>query len=439
MDPASQQPENTVVERSDFTRSGSNTSCITGPPPPAPAIAQPAVVGTTLSKEPMTNTHIPPAQSPPPPPTTQPLPYIQSTLFVQPSQSQNTYTYAPFATQQPYPSSQPQMMPIRPFPHTGLPSSQPYQPQIIHAPSAPHTPLPSVQSPMMPMTSNTTSMNGVNLQTPNLATIMTIMEVVRHMDQSSWFSQNQLPVSQQPINSNASTSSERPTTPELTPSTSTFQASGRFQSPGIDGSLTTHQSHFLRNTATAPRKHGSGTEVSEDRPVTRKLRINPSRGLPDEMLTPSTSRKRPPAVKPTNPPSKRLRKGKERAISTDSSEHSEVDELMEASDDSYSTYSSASLPVRPRNIVARKKHGEIFLSVSGQPLRFFVQVDLHGRHTVVTNIKVCLDSISYRKLDANGFSRKTRERLSTILQMPTIRSCSLVLIPFRAFLTRPLL
>lgn len=248
----------------------------------------------------------------------------------------------------------------------------------------------------------------MNLQTPNLATIMTIMEVVRHMDHSSWLGQNQLPVSQPPISSNTSTFSKQASNPGSTPLTS------RFESPGID----------------------AGTDASEDRSATRELRTNTFRR---QVLIPTTSRKRPLAVKPANPPPKRFRKGKERAISMDSSEHSEADELVEASDDSYSTYSSVPPLVRPRHIVARKRRGEIFLSGSGQPLRFFVQVDLHGRHTVVTNIKVCLGSTFYRKLDADGLSRKTRGRLSTILLMPTIRSCLLVLIPFKVFSTRPLL
>ncbi|KAH0838262.1 hypothetical protein J3R83DRAFT_6518 [Lanmaoa asiatica] len=338
VDPTSQRPD----EHLDITRSESNTSAphVRGPPPPGPPIAQP----------------------------------------VAPTQSQNTYAYAPFTAQQAYPSSQSQVMPTQPFPHTGFPSSHL---QTIHASSVPHTPLPSVQSQMMQMTPNTTSINGVNFQTPNLATIMTIMEVVRHMDQSTWFGQNQMPVSQPPANSNTSTFSvQSPATREPIPSTS-----GGLESLGLDPSLSSSQDHLLSDSATSSRKYGSGTEFSEDRLMTRNSRPKPSRRPPDEILTPLISRKRPPVVKPTNPPPKRLRKGKEKAISTDSSEHSEVDELMEVSDGPYSTHSSASPPAPPRNIIARKKHGEIFLSGSGQPLRFFVQVDLHGRHTVVTNIK----------------------------------------------------
>lgn len=426
MDPTSQRAENPVVEVSDTTRSESNTPRTL--PLPAPAIAQPAVVGTTLSKEPMVDTHIPPAQStpPPPPPAAQPLPYHQPTLFVQPSQSQNTYAYAPFATQQPYPSSQPQMMPTQPFLHSSLPSSQPHHPQLIHAP------LPSVQTPMMQMTSNAAPMNGMNLQTTNLATLMTIMDVVRYMDQSSRFGQNQLPI-------NSDLTSQQPTTPGPTLSTPTFPLTGKRKSPESDASLNCSQDHFFEDTVTTSRQHGSDTEASEDRPVTRKSRIKPSRRPPDEMSIPSVSRKRPPAVKPTNPPPKRLRKAKYRANSMDSSEHSEADELLEVSGDSFSAHFSVSPPAQPRNIIAHKKRGEIFLSESGKPLRFFVQVDHHGRHTVVTNIKVCLDDIGYRKLDIDGSSRKTRGKLSTPLQMPTIRSCSLALTPFKAFSTRQLL
>ncbi|KAG8219759.1 hypothetical protein J3R82DRAFT_731 [Butyriboletus roseoflavus] len=379
VDSTSQRPENAVAEHLDVTRPQFNTSV------PGPPIAQPAVVGVTPSEEPMADSHngIPPPQSPPPSPATQPLPYLQPTLFVQPSQSQNTYTYPPFTTQQVYPSSHPQVMSTQSFPQTGFPSSQP---QMVHTPGVSHTLSPSIQSQMMQMTPNTTSTNGVNLQTPNLATLMTIMEVVRHMDQSSWFGQNQLPVSQPPTNFNTSTFPvQSPVTPGPTTSTSIFQAPGGFESPSVDASLPSSEDHLLSDTATSPRKYRSGTEVSEDRSMT--LNIKSSRRPPDKTSTPSVSRKRPPAVKPTDLPRKRLRKGKEKAISTDSSEHSEVDELMEASDRSYSTHSSASPPARPRKIIARKKHGEIFMSVSGKPLRFFVQVDLHGRHTVVTTIK----------------------------------------------------
>ena len=398
MDPTFQRTENTAAEHSDITRPVSNTSAahVTGLPPPGLPTAHPAVTGAIFSEEPMadTNDDIPLPQSPPPPLAAQPLPYLQSTLFVQPSQPQNTYAHAPFATHQAYPSSQSQMMPTQPFQHTGFPSSQP---QVIHTPSVSHVPLPSVRSPMTQMTSNPTPLNGLNLQTPNLATIMTIMEVVRHMDHSNWFGQNQLPVSQPPANSNTSTFSvQPPAAPGPTPSTSTFQATGGYESPGVETSLSSPRDH-PSDTAISSWKHGS-TEVSEDRPMTQKSRIKRARRPPDEVLTSSISRKRPPAVKPTHPPPKRLRKGKEKAISTDSSEHSEVDELMEVSDGSYSTHSSTSPPAQPRNIIARKKHGEIFLSGSGQPLRFFVQVDLHGRHTVVTNIKVCLVGISHRKI-----------------------------------------
>ena len=283
-------------------------------------------------------------------------------------------------------------MPTQPFPHTGFPSSQ----QVAHAPSVPHTPLPSVQPPMTQMMSNMTSLNGPNLQTPNLATIMTIMEVVRHMDHSSWFGQslNQLPVSQPLANSNTSMFSMQPqATPGPTLSTPALQAT-RVESPRVDASLSSSQD-LLSDTTTSSPKHGFVTGVSEDRPTTRKSRSKHARRPPDEVSTPPISRKRPSAVKPTNPPPKRLRKRKERAVSTDSSEHSEVDELIKVSDGPYSTHSSASPPAQPRNIIARKKHGEIFLSSSGHPLRFFVQVDLHGRHSVVTNIKVSLDSISH--------------------------------------------
>lgn len=51
---------------------------------------------------------------------------------------------------------------------------------------------------------------------------------------------------------------------------------------------------------------------------------------------------------------------------------------------------SSTPPEPSRVVVTPRKAGEIFLSESGEALRFFVQVDLHGRHNVVTNIKVCV-------------------------------------------------
>lgn len=408
VDPASHGPENTVTEH----RLESN---ISGPPKPGPPKAQPVTVDTIISEEPMViiNDNIKPLQSPPPS-AAQPLSYPHPTLFAQPSQPQNAYTFAPYSTQQSYPSSQSQIMPTQPFSHTP-------QPQVVHAPSVPHTPLPSVQSLATQMTSNMTSADGLNFQNQNLAAIMTIMEVVRRMDNSSWFGQNQLPASQPPANSNTSMFPvQPPATPGPAPSISTLQVTRKFESPGVDASMSSSQGH-LSDTATSSRKYESVTEVSEDRPMTRKSRAKLARRLPDETLTPSISRKRPPAVKPTNPPPKRLRKGKEKVNFSDSSEVSESDELMEVSDGSCScsTRSSASPPTRPRKIIARKKHGEIFV-LGGQPLRFFVQVDLHGRHTVVANIKVRLDDISQLKFDTDYFDRKTRERLLTISQMPTI-------------------
>lgn len=367
-------------------------------------MAQPTLVGKTLPEELMAdaNGDVPPPHSPPPPSVTQPLPYSQPTLFAQPSQPQNIYAYTSYVTQQAScPSSQPQMVPTQPFLHTSFPSSQQ---QIVHPPSAPNTPLPPVQPPMTPqIMSNLISRNGLNLQNPDIATIMTIMEVVRHMDHSSWFGQNQLPISQPPANPSGSAFFVQPSgTPGSTPSTSTFRATRVTESPGVDVSLSSSQEH---HGATSSREHEPATEVFEDRPRKRKSRTKLARS-PDKMSTPSTSRKRPPVVKPTNPPPKRLRKGKEKAILTDPSEHSEVDELKEDSDDSYPPHSSVSPSAQPRNIVARKMHGEIFLSGSGQPLRFFVQVDLHGRHAVVTNIKVYLKSIFHFKLDADCFIEK---------------------------------
>ncbi|KAF9244637.1 hypothetical protein BU15DRAFT_59388 [Melanogaster broomeanus] len=273
---------------------------------------------------------------------------------------------------------------LQSFPHAGFPASQPH---MMHAQTIPHVPFHQPQ--VMQMGPNPPSTNGVNAQAPNLAAIMTIMEVVRHMDQSAWFGHSQMPLTQPPANLSpffmqAPIKSE-PTMDDAhaaSLSTHNFQSNGGFEATEIVPSVSSSQDR-VRGGSTSL-KHQSS---AEHRSSTRKSQSS-RRWLSDEVLEPSISRKGPPAVKPTNPPAKRSRKGKEKAVSPEPSEHSEVDQLAGASDDSsFVTHSSTPLPAQSQDVAAHKLPGEIFLSKSGQPLQFFVQVDLHGRHNVVSNIK----------------------------------------------------
>ncbi|KAF9229225.1 hypothetical protein BS17DRAFT_876813 [Gyrodon lividus] len=397
VDPTSHQLEHIDV---DPPASPDTSVHVPVPSSPKPPATQPTVANPFHAEELMASTHhdtpsVPPQQSQQPPPATQAFPYPQFGSFIQPPQSHNAYAYPPFSTQLAHPSSQSQMMPSprQPFPHATFPSSQP---QMAQTPAVPHAPLPSSQPQMMQMGPNLTSYNGVNFQPPNLAAIMTIMEVVRHMDQSAWSGQNQTPWTQPPANPNTtpfflqSPTNTGPTMNDVhtsSLSTHNFQPNGWFESPAAVPSMSISLSHS--RGASASLKHQSSAKHLDSHYSTRKSYPKSSRRQPpDEVLTPSTSRKRPPTDKPTNPPPKRSHKGKERAVSPESSEGSEVDNLAGACDDTSSpTHSSTSPPTQPRNVTAHKTQGEIFLSQSGQPLQFFVQVDLHGRHNVVSNIK----------------------------------------------------
>ncbi|KIK83663.1 hypothetical protein PAXRUDRAFT_14596 [Paxillus rubicundulus Ve08.2h10] len=388
VDPTPQQ-----LDHIDLDPPASNTSPV--PPPPEPTATQTTAVNPFLAEESMESTHhdtspMPPQQSQQPPPASQALPYSQPGSFVQPPQSQNAYPYPSFVPQHVSPSSQSQIKPQQ-FPHTTFPSSQL---QMIQA--VPHTPFPSAQPHTIQMGSEATY-NGVNFQPQNFAAVMAIMDVVRHMDQSAWLGQNQMPLTQPPANHNPSPFFLQPQmnlgptmngahTPSL--STHNSQAMEEFEPAAIDPFLTTSLGHSNGGSASTSFEYQSSAEYLDSRHSTRKSQTKSFHSqLPDEALTPSVSRGRPPAVKPTNPP-RRSRKGKEKAVSPESSEDCRPDELAPASSDSSSPINpSTSPPTQPRKVTAHKQKGEIFLSESGQPLQFFVQVDLHGRHNVVSNIK----------------------------------------------------
>ncbi|KAG1862222.1 hypothetical protein F4604DRAFT_1587589 [Suillus subluteus] len=104
----------------------------------------------------------------------------------------------------------------------------------------------------------------------------------------------------------------------------------------------------------------------QPRPSGRKPRTDTSSRAPSTVLL---------------PPSRSL-KGKERVVISDESDNDEDD--PPAGSDNLFEQSLLSSPGRTN---ARKNSGEVFLDDQGQPLTFFVQVDLQGRSGVVSNIK----------------------------------------------------
>lgn len=119
------------------------------------------------------------------------------------------------------------------------------------------------------------------------------------------------------------------------------------------------------------------------------LRFDP-RQSSSEVLSPSISRKRSPAIKPTRPP-KRANKGKGKARQFTPPDFDGVQSHSDAQRDPHNSY-SASPPEPTRIALGQRGPGEIFVTEGGQPLHFFVQVDHHKRVNVVSNIKVFSNS-----------------------------------------------
>ncbi|KAH7913009.1 hypothetical protein BJ138DRAFT_1059946 [Hygrophoropsis aurantiaca] len=127
------------------------------------------------------------------------------------------------------------------------------------------------------------------------------------------------------------------------------------------------------------------SEFDQSQPVLRQR--SPSRS-PSTVMPPPTKRKRPRPTQST-PTIKPSRKGKERAVSPVPSEASVAISEASASVSSHpeSAIQPSTPPARVRTILHQKPSGQIFTTDSGEPLCFFVQVDLQGRHGVVSAIK----------------------------------------------------
>ncbi|KAG2369378.1 hypothetical protein BDR07DRAFT_1388515 [Suillus spraguei] len=126
----------------------------------------------------------------------------------------------------------------------------------------------------------------------------------------------------------------------------------------------------------------------QPRPPGRKPRTDKSSRMPSTvLLLPSVKRKANhetmlPVKTPGKPPNKRSLKGKERVVISDGSDNDE--DTPPAGSENAFEESFLSSPGRTN---AEKNFGEVFLDDQGQPLTFFVQVDLQGRSGVVSNIK----------------------------------------------------
>ncbi|KAG1769162.1 hypothetical protein EDD22DRAFT_771304 [Suillus occidentalis] len=172
----------------------------------------------------------------------------------------------------------------------------------------------------------------------------------------------------------------------------------------VQFSQTPSQTQTTQLSTPAPFMHSRFSQVSQfsqpqfsqatphpekqPRPSAHKSRTDTSSRAPSTVLFPSSVKRKanheamPPVKRPGNPPNKRSLKGKERVVISDTSDNDE-DAPLAGSDDVF----DQSLLSSPGPTNARKNSGEVFLDVQGQPLTFFVQVDLQGRSGVVSNIK----------------------------------------------------
>ncbi|OAX44234.1 hypothetical protein K503DRAFT_852800 [Rhizopogon vinicolor AM-OR11-026] len=145
-------------------------------------------------------------------------------------------------------------------------------------------------------------------------------------------------------------------------------------------------SSYNSRTRTPEAATSQRSEKKARRPARKPRREKYSRSPSRELLPPSVRRKvNHGAIQktPENPPDKRSSKGKERAMiphvfTSDEDVPTGSDDMLEA---------PLGLPSRKKAIAAKNNIGEVFLNDHGQPLSFFVQVDLQGRSGVVSNIK----------------------------------------------------
>ncbi|KAH7929324.1 hypothetical protein BV22DRAFT_1029575 [Leucogyrophana mollusca] len=291
--------------------------------------------------------------------TRAPEPHQQSPMHVIPRQVPQNFAIPPFA-QLPQPT-QP----------SGSSAPATYPPQQM-------MPMSQTLNPMSGMTVN--GMNGMNGQwDPNQYSFMlTLMDVMRHqnlnlMNSQSWSGQplpsQPLPQSQiQPVPAHQTHAPQQQSfiNDAFQPAPEDVDSEEEFISH-----MNTHNDRPRDRPRSAARK-----PVSETRSHQSSAKVS----------KPGSKRKRPAPAGSTST-STSSRKGKERAVSSASSSARTPDREESLSLEPEPSPQPPTPPTRRKNIIARKQPGEIFLSELGEPLQFFVQVDLQGRHGVVSAIK----------------------------------------------------
>jgi hypothetical protein len=313
-----------------------------------------------------------------PPATPVSFPHVQFSQT--PTQTQSTQPSAPapfmhsqFSQVSQFP--QPQFSQAALFPQQFPVPQQPYQfgqfppQQLISG----HMPF-MHQSMTMP-----TGMPFHNLRDPqSFQMLMTLMDVMRNTNGGEFLQAGQ----------------PSPMYPQIEASSSALPAIRHEQTP--DSILATDQPYPPSSSSYTSRSLSPDVVVprhpeKQPRPSARKSRTDTSSRAPSTaLLPPSVKRKAnheamPPIRTPGNPPNKRSLKGKGRIVISDTSDNDD-DAPLAGSDDIF----EQSLLSSPGPMNARKNSGEVFLDDQGQPLTFFVQVDLQGRSGVVSNIKVCI-------------------------------------------------
>ncbi|KAG2072585.1 hypothetical protein BDR04DRAFT_1096181 [Suillus decipiens] len=316
--------------------------------PPQPQLAQPAT--------PVSFSHVQFSQAPPQTQSTQsamPVPYIhpqfpQVSQFSQPQFSQAT----PFPQQFPGPQ---QSYPFSQFPQQLISGHMSFMPP---------------QSMAMP-----TGMPFHNLRDPqSFQMLMTLMDVMRNTNGGEFLQAGQ----------------PSPMYPQIEASSSALPAIHHEETP--DSIIATDQpypssSSSYKSRSSTPSAVSKHPE-KQPRPPGRKPRTDRSSRVPSTvLLLPSMKRKVNHETMlhvktPGNPPNKRSLKGKERVVISDESDNDE-DTPPAGSDNAF----EESFRSSPGRTNTGKNFGEVFLDDQGQPLTFFVQVDLQGRSGVVSNIK----------------------------------------------------
>ncbi|KAG1899288.1 uncharacterized protein F5891DRAFT_954301, partial [Suillus fuscotomentosus] len=290
--------------------------------------------------------------------------------------------YVPLIPNDPRPSQSPQEAPLVVSQNLRQPSEHAGQPMYSHAPSI----SPPVQSfntpqPIAPPQQLTSAL-PYNLQAPpqpqdpqSFQMLVTLMDVMRNTNGGEFLQAGQ-PSPMYPqieASSSAPFAIHNEQTPDsivapdqpYPPSSSSYKS----RSPTPDVVVLKYPEKQPRPSGHKPR-----TDISSRAPSTVVLPPSVKRKAIQEAMLPPKA--------PGKLPNKRSLKGKERVSIFDESDNDEGAPPT-GSDDVF----EQSLLSSPGRTNAGKNSGEVFLDDQGQPLTFFVQVDLQGRSGVVSNIK----------------------------------------------------